>query len=411
MADTIAQPQRALIESAAAPPVVSPPPHNPRFPLLDSVRGVAALAVVVTHIGLVSGFNFHTGGWYTARLDVGVTLFFVLSGFLLYRPFVAARLDGREPPRLGAFARRRVLRIVPAYWLALTILTIWPGLNGPVFTEPWRYYLFLQWLEPGTLLSGLGVAWSLCVEVSFYILLPFYAMAVARWLRKRSRERQVAFELGLLTALAVASVAGRQYQHAHQPSSIVQVTLPAFLYWFALGMGLAVLSGWLAHRPYESQPLAVRVITRRPWIPWALAALTFWTMSTRFNLPVGLFAKESGMPWLGAHVFYGLTAFFFVLPAVFGDHAGGWPRRILANRLLAWFGLVSYGIYLWHQPVLGKLAEWGVPAHGTVVLFAATLGLATLCAAGSYYGLERRVLRFKDRRPRAVSPGSTRTEG
>ena len=126
-----------------APDVVKPPPGNPRFPLFDSLRGLAALAIVLTHVGLGSGANYNAAyGVLLARLDIGVTLFFVLSGFLLYRPFVAARLENRPAPRLRDYARRRVLRIVPAYWLALTVLAIWPGLT---FTAPrWVYYGFLQ---------------------------------------------------------------------------------------------------------------------------------------------------------------------------------------------------------------------------------------------------------------------------
>ena len=117
-----------------APDVVKPPPGNPRFPLFDSLRGLAALAIVLTHVGLGSGANYNAAyGALLARLDIGVTLFFVLSGFLLYRPFVAARIEDRPALRLRDYARRRVLRIVPAYWLALTVLAIWPGLtlHGP----------------------------------------------------------------------------------------------------------------------------------------------------------------------------------------------------------------------------------------------------------------------------------------
>src|SRR3954468_20104855 len=113
----------------AAPDALRPPPGNPRFPLVDGLRAFAAIAVVITHTGFLSTFNAHgLAGEVTARLDVGVTLFFIISGFLLYRPFVAARLEHRPAPRIPVYARRRVLRIVPAYWLALTVLAIWPGL-------------------------------------------------------------------------------------------------------------------------------------------------------------------------------------------------------------------------------------------------------------------------------------------
>src|SRR4051812_32160566 len=138
-----------------APDALAPPPGNPRFPQVDGLRAFAALAVLVTHTAFLSGFNGRGfAGEVTARLDVGVTLFFVISGFLLYRPFVAARLEGRAGPRVTRYARRRVLRIVPAYWLALTVLAIWPGLVGVHTDHWWVYYGFLQdvrtsWIQGG----------------------------------------------------------------------------------------------------------------------------------------------------------------------------------------------------------------------------------------------------------------------
>src|SRR4051812_31787047 len=126
-------------------PVVAPPPGNRRFPLFDSLRAIAALAVFTTHVGFLTGANLHAWyGPYTARLDVGVAIFFLISGFLLYRPYVFARLHDRRPPRTRDYARRRLLRIVPAYWLALTVLAIYPGLPQMFTDHSWAYYLFLQ---------------------------------------------------------------------------------------------------------------------------------------------------------------------------------------------------------------------------------------------------------------------------
>jgi peptidoglycan/LPS O-acetylase OafA/YrhL len=69
-----------------------------------------------------------------------VGVFFALSGFLLYRPYLAARLAGRPQPSTRSFLRRRWLRILPAYWVALTVLAIWPGLPGVFTGDWWRYY-------------------------------------------------------------------------------------------------------------------------------------------------------------------------------------------------------------------------------------------------------------------------------
>src|SRR5258708_3347975 len=88
----------------------------------DGLRALAALAIVVLHVTSATGAVQATGaGRYFARLDVGVTIFFVISGFLLYRPFVRSHLDhARGAIALGSFWWRRALRIFPAYWVALT---------------------------------------------------------------------------------------------------------------------------------------------------------------------------------------------------------------------------------------------------------------------------------------------------
>src|SRR5436190_8288846 len=224
------------------PDVVAPPPGNPRFPLFDSLRAVAALSVVATHTSGLSTFNSSNGllGPFTARLNVGVTIFFVISGFLLYRPFVAARLEGRPPPGMLAYGRRRILRIVPAYWLALTVLSIWPGLAAVFHHTWWIYYGFLQNLHPNWISGGLAAAWSLCVELSFYAVLPFYAIGAAKVLRGRNPRYQARVEYAMLTFLALSSVISHTVAHVSDPNGTFANTLPGTFLWFALGMGLAV---------------------------------------------------------------------------------------------------------------------------------------------------------------------------
>src|SRR3954452_12960796 len=100
------------------------------FPLVDGLRAVAALLVIVHHAGIyaVLGGTDSVLRPYVARLDVGVAIFFLISGFLLYRPFVRARFRSIGAPRPLAYGWRRFLRIVPAYWVALTVIALWLGL-------------------------------------------------------------------------------------------------------------------------------------------------------------------------------------------------------------------------------------------------------------------------------------------
>jgi peptidoglycan/LPS O-acetylase OafA/YrhL len=388
--------------AAAAPsPALAPPPGNPRFPLLDSVRALAALAIVLTHSAGVTHFNVDNAlGAYTARLNMGVTLFFLLSGFLLYRPFVAARREGRPRIRIRDYTRRRLLRIVPAYWVALTVLALWPGL--PAFWDGpwWRSYLFVQnyWAE--STVQGIFPAWTLCIEMSFYLALPFLAAVLGRVAGMRWK-----VELAVIGALGLCSIGLRTALEGSGGSYVMQNTLACYFAWFAIGMTFAVLSVVWHGREQESRVLAL--IARRPWVPWVGAAVAFWVVATQLGLPRGFFLVYDDVSYLGEHVLYALVAALFLAPAVFGAGAGGWPRRLLASRVLAWLGLVSYGVFLYHGPLVLWLSEqeadqW-LPGSGYVSLAAIAVAMGVACAALSYYLVERPVLRFKDRAPKGSS--------
>jgi peptidoglycan/LPS O-acetylase OafA/YrhL len=101
------------------------------------------------------------------------------------------------------------------------------------------------------------------------------------------------------------------------------------------------------------------------------------------------------------HLLSGLIAALVVLPAVFGEEAAGWPRRVLAWRWLAWLGIISYGLYLWHSTIALSLIGHGVNTWWELLI--TDLALATACAAASYYLVERPILRLKDRRSTGAS--------
>ena len=147
----------------------------PTFPVLDTVRAIGALAVLTTHTTFQSGTYLDHGVWGTfmARLDVGVAIFFVLSGFLLARPHFARASRGIAPPDLGRYALKRVLRIYPAYLVTVVLaLTLVPR-NAGTSIRDWIATLLL--IDPYVrkqLPHGLTHMWSLSAEVAFYALLP-----------------------------------------------------------------------------------------------------------------------------------------------------------------------------------------------------------------------------------------------
>ena len=132
---------------------------------------------------------------FTGVFAVAVPIFLLISGFLLYRPFAAARTRGRPMPSVLAYGWRRVLRIVPAYWVAVTLIGLWLGSrylfyigNPPadIFsgTGLLGYYGFTQIYSAETRFGGIAQAWTIDTEVAFYLALPLYCL-LAYWLMRR----------------------------------------------------------------------------------------------------------------------------------------------------------------------------------------------------------------------------------
>ncbi|HET6550770.1 MAG TPA: acyltransferase [Solirubrobacter sp.] len=382
------------------PDAVTPPPGNPRFPLLDPLRAIAALAIVVTHTAELGGFNHaHAFGAWTARLDCGVAVFFVLSAFLLYRPFVRARLDGHDGPRVARYARRRALRILPAYWVAVVALGILDAQHTPgVFGDQWWVYFgLLQSWSKETIISGVGVAWSLSVEMAFYVLLPVYALFMARLLGRRDRDAQARTELALLAASAVVAVIVRGAVHAIWPESVFGNQFPGTWAWFTGGLALAVSSAWLHERPL---PRPARFFAERPLACWAIAFALLTLAAWGIGLERDPFARNANVSLQAQHVLYGGLAFFLVAPMVFHDGRRSLPATLLSTRALAWLGLISYGIFLYHQPLVFAFLNtrlW-LPTMGWAFYTLLVIAGVTVIAAASYYVVERPLLRLKEPR-------------
>ncbi len=378
-------------EAAEVPDAVAPPPRHPRFPLFDGLRAIAVLCVVLVHIpgsealpGLLERLIVH--------LNLGVVIFFVISGFLLYRPFIASRGGGPPEPALADYAKRRFLRIVPAYWLALTVLTILPGVVGVEGGNPVPQYTLLHTLPLfggpacyGFSDCGLVHTWSLVIELTFYAALPLYAWVVFRLTRGLDRRAWMRAELAILAGLSIISLT-LVFVLFDVPSRWISSTVVGAWLLFAFGTGLAVASVALADT--ERQPALVQSATRRPGAIWLAAIALYVVLCLWAPVELGAFTRAQS---LILYVGLGLVAFLLVLPAVFGSDGGGLPRRLLAHRAMQWLGLISYGIFLWHLAIAAELgAEWG-----WLPTLLGTLVLSVAVAAASYYLVERPILRLK----------------
>jgi peptidoglycan/LPS O-acetylase OafA/YrhL len=375
---------------------------TPRLAAFDGLRAVAAVSVLAYHVSLSCGLS-RSGALAPvfAQLKDGVTVFFVISGFLLYLPCARALTTGEALPDWRSYMQRRVIRIVPGYWVALTVLAFGPLSSSMMTSNWWRFYGFAQVYNPETIMTGLGVAWSLCVEVSFYALLPMFAIGAAALARRSSSRAPQGVQLILLAAAAGATLilrfalAAAPVAQVPHSGFVLATSLPGFLDWFAAGMALAVLAaGWQSQDGRWRRLLA---LAQRPGRCWALAAVCL----------AGAAAAAGGdlfLPLYGltSHLAVGLAAALLVLPAAAPTASAGVVLRLLEARPARWIGTISYGIYLWHVPLLEQLYGPIAPSGTTGLVtaagrFAVVLTGAIALGAASWYLVEQPARRLLTR--------------
>lgn len=407
-----------------------PAPAGPRAlprhqDALDGLRAVAAAAVLLTHVGGLTGYVF-TGtpaSWVVSRGDVGVPVFFALSGLLLYRPWASAVLTGQPASQVLLYLRRRALRILPAYWAVVLIAL--PVLNPHAARHAWswlQYLLLVQNYDPhpwwtGTGATGLSQMWSLVVEVSFYLLLPLLAAALA-WLalaRRRTTApasqadicRRARRMLAGLAILAISSFGWTVLAYYPRPELWFAGTLPPLLIWFTAGMAIAVGSAWAAAEP-EGGPVSrfCRSVADSAGMCWLIAGCAFAIACTPLTGP-----EFGGVPSLWNTEFktalYTIIALAVVAPLAFlpwREHPTV-ASRVLASRGFRFLGKISYGIFLWQflaayaffALLRLKTAFYG-GSYSTVAAVAVLLGVTVFTIAfsvASYYLLERPAQRFR----------------
>ena len=403
-------------------------PADERFPCFNGLRALAALLVVFHHAGFTTGF-FLRGvrvpftdtelpvGRYFLHMDIGVQIFFLISGFLLYRPMVAAAFADRPGRDLRTYARHRFLRIYPAYWVAFVCITLFVGIYMPVSggRSIFEYFFLVHLYDTSSVvvngqrvwraLGGITQSWTLVVEVSFYVFLPIYAALLKRLGAGRARESRLRLELTMLAVLYAVSVVWRAIvywgvPHNSAAAFLGNFWLPANLDLFALGMGLAVVRVWSEAR---GEPVRfLERVGRVDWLWWLLAALCFHALTFWIGLPKSFVMVQGGEAFL-REFFYSLTALFLLVPAVFGPQGRGVVRRFLRLGPMVYLGMISYGIYLWHQAFIDKVHQWGGWAHNPLPngpfleTLIPVLALTITVASASWYLVEAPLLRRKDR--------------
>jgi peptidoglycan/LPS O-acetylase OafA/YrhL len=403
--------------------VVEPPPHHPRFPLTVGLRGIAAIAIIVGHAwfftGGFGGFTTSLPNRLVVRWDGVVAVFFMLSAFLLYRPMIAHRAAGPAPPRTADYARRRFLRLFPAYWVALTALAIFPGLFGVFSHNWWAFYSLTDFLDVGHLHQvcpageefrcGLPQSWTLGIDLTFYVALPFYAALTGLGARFLSSRGWMRWELAILAILAAASLVLGGAPLDLRDQAWFRYSFIGYFYWFALGLALALISVRYAHRARQPRPLAL--IAARPALCWAGGLCVYLITVLAFTDAPFVFAFDSSQ-YVMLNVIQGIGATLFFLPAIFANPNRGLPARVLGHPFLMWTGVISYGLLLWHGTVAVMLGSLFGSGEGFWTVLIAEIVIAVPLAILSYNLVERPLMKFKYRplrevlRPRRRDPAA-----
>jgi peptidoglycan/LPS O-acetylase OafA/YrhL len=367
---------------------------------LTGLRGVAALFVFLYHyrtlnpgirldlsvpvIGHV--LQFPLGFGFT-----GVDMFFVLSGFLLSLPFARTTLTRSVHQPLGKYYKRRLLRVFPAYYAQLAIILVfgawfitWKPVNG---TSLLAHLVMFFNIGGNPVRPLVGLWWTLPVELSFYLLLPFIAsfLRPARW--------------GLFLLLCILlSVVYRLWSADHfaaAPKGAVFLAashLPGYLPEFLLGATAALVVQLFDLKSIRKpSPITLDAMFLAGT---TLAVLWLWEIL----LPNGRYYWSGHWSMVIAPVAFGLPLSLMVISLYWGSRIG---RLLFANPVIYFLGLISYSLYLWHFVVLQQAGvvfgdAWSNLSESP--RFLVSLALVVLVSTVSYYVFERPFFRLANTR-------------
>lgn len=368
---------------------------------LDGLRGLAALAVFGVHYNQIVDIDVQTGPFDFYLLlvngEYGVALFFILSGLLLSQPFWKSVLYQADWPDIKIYVIHRLARILPAYYLALTTLIIVTGYwrYPEAWTDILLHYSFLFNYTEFSIFSINAPFWTLAVEVQFYCLLPLVFLMLRRF------SPQNVF--GILLLLCFATY-GLHYWLASSVDKAIAWPGSSALTWIR-PYGAVITHSILAHLPHfiigvmcgglllhlkTTQPHAIDAGDRRyEFIFWVSLGLVLLLLATELGETVQIPFGRYGLPLVP--LLLGAMILSAPLTRIAASILSSGPIRIL--------GILSYGIYIYHLPVLQlvdrKMSEFSMDAaEHWIILGTSSVTLTLLAATISYFLVERPALRL-----------------
>ncbi|MGH2905399.1 MAG: acyltransferase family protein [Solirubrobacterales bacterium] len=360
-----------MSDQPAVAPAVKGVKH--RAQALDLVRAAAAIWVLTYHVWLYrlpQPNSPKRDGWLDYaffELRIGLVVFFVLSGYLLYRPLL--RGDWRGAPRevpLRAYYWRRIVRIVPAYYLAIVgaIILLWgvgdtPGVRLPPASDLWLFAFFLQNYSSETLLTLDAPTWTLAVQAAFYFVFPLFLVFGSRMGRR-------AWFVPL--ALILFGVGWNWLSFKQGWGPIARLSLFAMLPYLALGMLVAHLP------PARSRGVAVAMI-----LGGAALAIgdSLWHAIGWGDLATGVLRDVPGA------IGYALIIVACAQPVI---GASDMLRPVEA------FGRWSYGVFLWHLPLLLFMKGHGLLPGSGFLTWLQLVAVASIAGALTWRFVEKPLL-------------------
>jgi len=326
-----------------APPAAHIPARLEVLPALDGLRGVAAGLVVLTHAAFLTGVGTTGGlaGHLLARGDFGVSIFFALSGFLLHRGLAhhlehTGRLDA-----LG-YAARRFARVVPAYWLALAAVVV---AARPDADDTILHALALQIYVPDAVIASFGQSWSIATEISFYAALPLAVVLLER-LRRGRPSRPMTLLVG---AFVVTSLLPLLTGPADFGDDLL---LERWLPWRAPHFLIGMVCAEALRAPGHPVTRGLARLARDPVGCLAVAGAAYLASTTPVAGSLTL-DPAHGIALLLRTGLATVVAGALLVPLTLGPPSG--LSRVLSRPVARWLGVVSYGVFLWHLPVLTAL--------------------------------------------------------
>jgi acetyltransferase len=389
-----------------------PPGAGGRFIAGDPLRGIGLLAVITYHaayfgrvpLPFSADMRPNYGevlGLGLASLDIGLFIFFVLSGYLIAGPFIQRFVEGRDPPAIGNYLRNRALRIVPGFWAITAVVLIVNRGTDSSPIEIASVFLFLQaFFHLSDLSTLMGPAWSLAVELVFYLLVPVCAVVLTSIVGTRGDERsRRRIVLGLTATLFVASLLlsrlSIELPHRDRvgvsPDYAWDHSLPPLLFAFMPGIALAAVEPVLRPR--------VRKLARPDLLALGLLGAAIVTLVV--YAATGAHWAIGPRPGIDTRFYVAAAAGLVMFAALVLQWGCDRAWRALDNRVFRWAGERSYSTYLIHQAIVLQFVSWSFlathPRLHSLTILAATLAISFPLAALSYRLVELRFLRMKGR--------------